>query len=468
MAFQLVHDQEGKLLRGKQAAVVGLGKSGLSAIELCLARGARVRAADEKSEAELGLSAAALRGQGVELVLGGLCERSWRGADLVVVSPGVPLSTPALKAAREAGVPVFGEVELASMLVQRRAGPVIGITGTNGKSTTTALTGELFGKAPGRTFVGGNLGRPWSEAALDEQGFDAHVVELSSFMLEGIERARFNGAALLNLTPDHLDRYESHEAYGAAKARVFGTQGAGDFAVVNADDAAVMALAKAAKVPVYGFSTRGRPVAEGPALAGLAVPSGAGAFSFTFGDQERFRVENLALRGAHNLENAMAAALLARLGGVTASQVQAGLDSYPGLPHRLELARTLDGVEWVNDSKATNVDSTLVALKAFPGGLWVIAGGKGKGAPYLPMVEASRGRVKGVLTIGQDAPAIEAAYLGVAQVHPCGTLDRAIALARELAKAGEVVLLSPACASYDQFKNFEDRGDTFKRLVRAL
>ncbi|MCY1043447.1 Mur ligase family protein, partial [Corallococcus sp. bb12-1] len=255
--------------------------------------------------------------------------------------------------------------------------------------------------------------------------------------------------------------------YGAAKARIFMNQQAGsDFAVVNADDAAVMTLAASARVPVYGFSVTGRPVADVPKLAGLAVAR-EGGFRLEFSGED-FVLRNRALRGAHNAQNAMAATLLARLGGVSAEAVQAGLDGYPGLPHRLESVRVLDGVEWVNDSKATNVDSVLVALKAFAGGVWLIAGGKGKGAPYAPMVEAGQGKVKGVLTLGQDADALARAYANDAPVHACGTLDAAVTKARSLAVEGDTVLLSPACASYDQFKNFEDRGDTFKRLVGAL
>jgi UDP-N-acetylmuramoylalanine--D-glutamate ligase len=459
-------------LTGQKVLVFGLAKSGLAAIKLLRANGAQVTALDARDEAALGDVGRELKAQGVHLVTGKTPERLLEVQDLVVVSPGVPLALPELQAARDAGVPVWGEVELAWRYMSEV--PVFGITGTNGKSTTTALTGELFAKGGGRTFVGGNLGRPLAEAALSPEDWDTLVVELSSFQLEGIHKLRPKGAAILNLTPDHIDRYPSHEAYGEAKARIFLNQREGDFAVVNADDAHVMRLARKAKVPVYGFTSSRTPEAlnanEKAALAGLAYARPGGfAFWMEGGKrEEHFTLTNRALRGAHNAENAMAAALLARLGEVSHEAVQQGLDSYPGLPHRLESVRVLDGVEWVNDSKATNVDSVLVALRAFPGNLLIIAGGKGKGAPYQPMVEAGRGKVKGVLTIGQDAPTIEAAYQGEAPVHPCGTLEQAVARARELARAGDVVLLSPACASYDQFQNFEHRGDTFKRLVKAL
>ncbi|RKH12041.1 UDP-N-acetylmuramoyl-L-alanine--D-glutamate ligase [Corallococcus sp. CA053C] len=455
-------------LSGRKVAVFGLAKSGVAALRLLLQHGAKVTALDARSEDALGDVAKELQAKGVTLVTGATPEGLLTRQDLVVVSPGVPLSLPELEAARTSGVPVWGEIELAWRFLELGGVTrLLGITGTNGKSTTTALTGELFARGGQRTFVGGNLGRPLAEAAVSPGDWDALVVELSSFQLEGIHTLRPLGSAILNLTPDHLDRYADQGEYGAAKARIFMNQDAGrDFAVVNADDAAVMSLAVSARAPVYGFSLTGRPVVDAPKLAGLAVAQDGG-FRLEFSG-EAFTLTNRALRGAHNTQNAMAAALLARLGGISRDAVQAGLDSYPGLPHRLESVRVLDGVEWVNDSKATNVDSVLVALKAFAGDVWLIAGGKGKGAPYAPMVEAGQGKVKGVLTIGQDADALARAYANEAPVHACGTLDAAVAKARGLAKAGDTVLLSPACASYDQFKNFEDRGDTFKRLVGAL
>jgi UDP-N-acetylmuramoylalanine--D-glutamate ligase len=449
-------------LRGKRVAVYGLGKSGLSACRLLLREGAQVVAIDARMPGEIP-EAAELN---VRLFREGDVARALEGVELLVVSPGVPLSKPELQAARDGGVTVWGEVELASQLLPE--GPLLGITGTNGKSTTTALTGEIFSRSGKRTFVGGNLGRPLTDAALDDRPFGAYVVELSSYQLEGIVETRLRGAALLNLTPDHLDRYESFQAYGAAKARIFLNQKDGDFAVVNADCPDTLRLAQGAKVPVYGFTMTGKPASSGIALAGLAVAKGEG-FSFTFERGKPYLVQTPSLRGAHNLQNAMAAALLARLSGLSPDEIQAGISQYPGLPHRLERVRLLDGVEWVNDSKATNVESTLVALKAFEGErVWLIAGGKGKGAPYLPLVEASKGRVKGVLTVGQDALAIEAAFRGGFGVHPCETLERAVEAARGLATDGDVVLLSPACASLDQFKNFEHRGETFRALVRAL
>jgi len=453
-------------LEGKKVIVYGLGKSGLSAARLLLAQGARVTGVDQKREDELGEAVSALRAQGLALALAPIRDGLLASADLVVVSPGVPLAGAEIQQAKAAGVKIWGEVELASRFVQ---GPMVGITGTNGKSTTTALTGELFASGGRRAFVGGNLGRPLSEAALESRAYDAQVIELSSFQLEGIESLRLNCAALLNLSPDHLDRYRSHAEYSAAKARIFRNQQPEDAAVVNADDPEVVSLAGANRARLFGFSRQRDPASASPLFRGGAAAKGPGFQIALHGkERETYSVSNRALRGSHNIENAMAAALLARLSGISPEAVQRGLDAFPGLPHRLESVRTLDGVEWVNDSKATNVASALVALKALAGRIWLIAGGKGKGAPYEPMVEAARGKVKGLLTIGEDAQTIERAFATAYPVQACETLDRAVQRARSLSTSGDIVLLSPACASYDQFDNFEQRGDAFKRLVRAL
>ena len=449
-------------LSARSVAVVGLGKSGKGAIELLLKRGVKVTAFDENASSP---DAAELRARGVEVRLGPLAPKLLAGHDLVVVSPGVPLTKPELAAARELGAQLIGEVELAWRCLPEGAGPVLGITGTNGKSTTTALLGELVKQSGQKTFVGGNLGLAFTHACAEK--YDAHVVELSSFQLEGATTMECLGAAILNLTPDHLDRYPSHQAYGEAKARIFSSQPKHGFAVINADDKAVVALAKKAHVPVFGFSLD--PARTNAGFSGIATGRD-GVFMLLGGEfrGERYAVNNPALRGDHNLANAMAAVLMARLFGVAAPQVQLGLDSFGGLAHRLERVRELDGVEWINDSKATNVDSSLVALKALRGNIWLIAGGKGKGAPYEPLVAAGKGKLKGVLTIGADAANVAAAFEKSTDVIGCGTLDAAIAKARALAKRGDTVLLSPACASYDQFDNFEHRGDTFKRLVREL
>jgi UDP-N-acetylmuramoylalanine--D-glutamate ligase len=452
-------------LGGKQVAVLGAGKSGRAASELLLWRGARVTLWDERAAHQLGAEALTARGVAVR---GGvpLGDVDLGRPDLVVVSPGVPIRLRSIIRARESGVPVWGEIELAARFLPQGA-VVLGVTGTNGKSTTTALLGALCQAGGLEPFVGGNLGTPLSAAVL-EPPRRTYVLELSSFQLEGMETVRVHGAAVLNLTPDHLDRYEGMEDYAAAKARIFRNQEPGDVAVVNDDDPWTVGMLEGTRGRRMGFTATGN-LAPRSRYAEMAVPTGDGSFSLRSGAGFALG-NNRALRGDHNLANAMAASLLAFHAGVDPKDIQLGLATFPGLPHRLESVRTLEGVEWINDSKATNVDAVLTALAAFSPEqrLWLIAGGKGKGAPYRPLVEASVGKVAGLLTIGQDAPLLDAEFSPVLPVHACETLDRAVALARTLARHGDVVLLSPACASYDQFRNFEHRGDTFRALVEAL
>jgi UDP-N-acetylmuramoylalanine--D-glutamate ligase len=456
----------GPAFRDRAVAVLGAARSGLAAARLLAHHGARVTLWDERPAADLGPVASELAAAGAVLrgglPLGGV---DLGRPDFVVVSPGVPLALPSIVRARAAGCPVWGEVELAGRFLLPGAA-VLGVTGTNGKSTTTALLGALCEAGGLAPFVGGNLGIPFSEA-MEGAPRSTYVLELSSFQLEGIEDLRLHGAAVLNLTPDHLDRYDSLAAYAAAKARIFRNQEPGDVAVVNADDPGTLAMLEGTRGARFAFTaTAGRP--PPPGIAGLAEPTADG-FRLAFASVSLV-LRNRALRGAHNRANAMAAALLAFHAGVKPGALQAGLDGFPGLAHRLESVRVLDGVEWVNDSKATNVDAVLTALAAFPPGqrLWLIAGGKGKGAPYAPLVQAAVGKVAGLLTVGQDGPLLQREFAAVCPVHSCETLERAVARGRELARPGEVVLLSPACASYDQFRNFEHRGEVFKELVGAL
>ena len=418
--------------------MVGLARSGVAAARLCAREGARVTVTDRRPAADLGGPLAALDGAGVRRALGGHDRADFEGADLVVASPGVP---------------------------------VVAITGTNGKSTTTALTGALFARDR-RTFTGGNLGTPLCDLVLSGERVDAIVLELSSFQIDGVERLRPRIAAILNVTPDHLDRYPDVDAYAAAKARLFGLQAPGDAAVANARDPRALAMASASRgtLHTFGFGPPARGAARdpdvdpGPVGAAIVLCPASAA-------EERYLVRNRALRGRHNRENAMAAVLCARILGVSGAAVQTGLDAFPGLPHRLELVSERGGVEWVNDSKATNVDSTAVGLSAFSPSrarVVLIMGGRGKGAPYAPLRPLFEGRVKALLTIGEDAPKVEAELGDLCRTEPCGTLAQAVQRAARIVSAGEVVLLSPACASYDQFRSYEDRGDAFRRHVQEL
>jgi len=398
-------------LAGRHALVVGLGKSGAAAARLLRSRGASVVAADDKQVPFDG-------------ELRSVSPKSLNGVDLVVVSPGVPLTLQIFQEARALHLEIIGEVELAARFIEE---PILGITGTNGKSTTTALCGHL-------------LATPLSERVLQGGRLDASVCELSSYQLESIATMRCAGATALNVSPDHMDRYPSLDAYAAAKERIFANQRAGDLAALNAADARVVAMKTNPGVQRKLFDPR----------------------------TDALQLRAKTLRGAHNKENALAACLLARHLGVSGEPLHRGLDSYPGLPHRLEPVRVLDGVEFINDSKATNVDSVEKSLSAFEAGVIIIMGGRGKGAPYAPLRELLKKRAKAILTLGEEATRIAAELGDVAPLHACGTLAAAVAKARALARPGDTVLLSPACASYDQFKNFEDRGEQFKALVRGL
>jgi UDP-N-acetylmuramoylalanine--D-glutamate ligase len=455
-------------LKGRKVTVVGLAKSGLAAARLLAREGARVTVTDRRPAADAAAELAALEGLAVRPVLGGHDEADFTGADLVVCSPGVPRSIAPIRAARAAGVPVWAEVELAWRFFPET--PVVAITGTNGKSTTTALTGALVGQDR-PVFTGGNLGTPLCEHVLSGRSVGAIVAELSSFQLEGVDRFRPRVAAILNVTPDHLDRYRDVDDYAAAKARLFARQQPPDFAVANARDPRALAMAAASRGRVLTFGFGGaepgaaRDPDGGSEVGELLFQPRAGTAP------ERYRLANRALRGRHNRENAMAAILCARLLEVPPAAVQRGLDLFPGLAHRLELVRERGGVEWVNDSKATNVDSTSVGLAAFPAGaprVVLIMGGRGKGAPYAPLRPLFGERVKALLTVGEDAPAVERELGDLAPTEACGTLAAAVARAAQLTVAGDVVLLSPACASYDQFDSYEHRGATFRRLVEEL
>jgi UDP-N-acetylmuramoylalanine--D-glutamate ligase len=451
----------GAELSGKRVTVVGLARSGVAAARLCAREGAAVTVTDRRAEAELEAPLRALPG-GVRRRLGGHDLADFEGADLVVVSPGVPMANPEIEAARRRGVPVWGEVELGFRLLAPGA-TVVGITGTNGKSTTTALTGALL-QADRPTFVGGNLGTPLCEHLLAGDRAAAVVLELSSFQLEGIERFHAHVGAVLNVTPDHLDRYPGVEAYAAAKARLFAAQQPEDFAIANGRDPRALAMASASRGDLYEFGFG--PPADGAARDPGGEPGpGGGEIWFTRRSRgpERFLLRNRALRGRHNRENAMAAALCARLLGVAGERVQAGLDAFQGLPHRLELVRERDGVRYVNDSKATNVASTLVALESFDTPIRLILGGQGKGEDYTPLRAPVAERCAGVYLIGEEAERLAAVVGG----ERCGTLERAVDAAASAARPGEIVLLSPACASFDQFEDYEARGRTFKELVAA-
>ncbi len=446
-------------LSGRKVLIVGLARSGVAAAKLCAAKGARVTATDKRKPAQLEAQVRELLPLGVRFELGGHDVESFTAAELIVCSPGVPLANAEFTEARKAGVAIVGEAELAASFVEE---PIVGITGTNGKSTTTALIGHLLAQSGKSVFLGGNLGTPLSERVLDGTPRDVSVVELSSYQLEAVQAFRAQVAVLTNLTPDHLDRYPSAEAYYQAKRAIFRGQTPDDYAVLNAADEKTLRLHQGASSLPITFG-------HGPAQDRAARDDGSRiVVRLPGGVDESYETLGRTLRGKHNRENAMAAIVAARLAGATEGGVREGLTNFPGLPHRLEIVRVQGGVEWINDSKATNVDSTTVALQALAGPVIWIAGGLGKGAPYAPLRPLLGGRVKALLTIGADAAALAAELGDVVPVTACETLDRAVATARALAASGDQVLLSPACASFDQFKSYEHRGATFRALVEAL
>ncbi|MEQ1884112.1 MAG: UDP-N-acetylmuramoyl-L-alanine--D-glutamate ligase [Bryobacteraceae bacterium] len=432
-------------LQGKKAVVVGMARSGVAAAELLREKGARVRAVDQNPVAVTGLF----------VPVEPQTPAAFADADLIVLSPGVPADLDFLNDARKRGVSIVGDLELASWFLK---GEIIGITGANGKTTTTALTGHILKSSDIPVQVGGNIGTPPASMVATSQENQWNVLELSSFQLETTDTFRARIGAALNVTPDHLDRHGTIERYAEAKARLFVNQLANDFRVLNAEDEICRSYAKRGHGATVWFSSS-REVSPG-----LYLKDG----SIYADGQPLMAVTEIPLRGMHNVENTMAAAAIARLVGATPQQIRRAVRTFPGVEHRLEFVRNLDGVEWFNDSKATNVDATLKAVAAFPGRLWVILGGKDKGTDYTGLKIPLQEKARGVLLIGAAAGKIAAQLNGAAPMIACETLERAVAEARRKAEPGDVVVLAPACASFDQFQNFEHRGREFKRLVGEL
>jgi UDP-N-acetylmuramoylalanine--D-glutamate ligase len=446
-------------LKGKRVLVVGLGRSGAASAFFLQEHGAKVTVSDEKSEAQLQNEMAALLDRGISIETGRHGERTFRDQDLIVVSPGVPSDQPHIQLARTMGIPVIGEVELAFRFLQ---GKVVAITGSNGKTTTTTLVGEILAKSGKKTLVGGNIGTPVISLAGKSQPDTLSVLEISSFQLETIQQFQPWIAAILNITPDHLDRHHTFEAYAEAKARIFENQTRDDFAVLNADDPACAALKNKVKSELYWFS-RKQPVENGAYLKGDQI-----VFRRNAQEQAVLSRSEIQLKGAHNLENVLAAVAMGMLAGCTPEQVRRAVHEFRAVEHRLELVTTVNGVAFYNDSKATNVDATVKALESFAGNIHIILGGKDKGSDYTPLAPLLRERAKQVYLIGAAAEKIASQVQGAAPLARSGTLERAVRQAFEAAKPGDIVLLAPACASFDQFDNYEHRGRVFKELALAL
>ncbi len=434
--------------------VVGLGKSGLAAARFLLDRGARVTVTDTRSEDELGAAAAALEGLRVERRLGKQTAELFLEQEAIVPSPGVAWDHPWLIAARERGVLTVGELDIAAAHLEGRA---IGITGTNGKTTTTALIGHILTQAGRPVNLAGNIGTPLLATLGDPRPDRWHVLELSSFQLEASTAFRCHIAVVLNITPDHLDRHRTFDAYAGAKSRILANQKPADFAVLNADDACCRKLAEAANSRLLWFS-RERRTAPGACVDSRGIVSDG---KFVCG-------LDLPIKGPHNLENALAAVTAASAAGAPADVIGAALRSFQPVEHRLEFVRNVQGVSYYNDSKATNVDAALHACRSFDRGLWIILGGRDKGSDYRPLGNALAGRARGVLLIGEAASIIRGHLDGAAPMEDVATMERAVAFARNYAQPGDSVVLAPACASFDQFADYIERGREFKRLVKGL
>jgi UDP-N-acetylmuramoylalanine--D-glutamate ligase len=445
-------------LNGKRVLVVGLGKSGVASALFLKAQGARVTVSDTKSGDELRNEIPVLLDHGITVETGGHGDRTFRGQDLIVVSPGVPVDAGPLVQARALGEAVIGEIELAAQFLP---GPIVAITGSNGKTTTTTLTGEIMIAAGFPALVGGNIGTPAISLAERAKPETVIVLEVSSFQLETIQTFRPKVAVVLNVTPDHLDRHRTLEAYVDAKARIFENQQASDFAVLNADDPTCVTMASRKHAQVFWFS-RQKEVRQG-----AWVREGNIVFRDGAGQKEIMQISEIPLKGAHNLENVLAAVCAGALMGCAPEKIRQAVRDFKAVEHRLEFVATIRGVDYYNDSKATNVDATIKALESFPANIHLILGGKDKGSDYTVLNDLLRQRVKRVYTIGAAAAKIESQIKGVEVVH-AETLESAIRKANAVAQSGDVVLLAPACASFDQFKSYEHRGKVFKEIVRGL
>jgi len=445
-------------LRGKRVLVIGLARTGVATALFCAARGANVTATDARPENEISEAIAPLRTAGIRLELGGHVENTFPEQDLIVPSPGVPADAPLLQAARAKGVTIWSEVELADRFLHGR---LIGITGSNGKTTTTSLVEHILKTAGFSTILAGNIGTPMIARVEQTSDDTIAVVELSSFQLELLETFRPNISVFLNLTPDHLDRHHTLEAYGRAKARIFENQTEADSAILNADDPATTPLAPA-RPHLYWFSRKQR-VAQGAFVRGNEI-----VFRHDGKEEAVLSLKEIPLPGAHNVENVLAAIAATRLAGAEPAAIAKGVRSFAGVEHRLEFVAEIGRVRYYNDSKATNVDATLKALDAFPGRILIILGGKDKGSDYTALQKPLREKAILALLIGAAAEKIEKQIAGSVAMEHAGTIERAVEIASHAARPGDVVLLAPACASFDQFQNYEHRGRVFKDLVHQL
>lgn len=445
-------------LSGKNVLIVGLARTGVAVARFLVEKGARVTVTDMKDAVALANYVEKLQGLPIEFALGRHDLEAFRNAALVVVSPGVPMNIEPLQVSRAANVPVISEIELASRFI---TAPIVAITGTNGKTTTTTLLGEIFRTVGRKTFVGGNIGNPLIDLPVSGEATDIVVAEISSFQLEGIERFRPRVSVLLNITEDHLDRYASYQEYIDAKGRIFENQTSEDFAVLNIDDPLTAGFA--GKICAMVF-----PTSQEKELEQGAFRSGDDICLRRAGKEWRFPLSGLRLKGVHNVDNVMAAMGSALLMGIDPQQAFAAIAEFRGLPHRMEYVRTVNGVDYYNDSKGTNVGSVVRSLESFRENVVLIAGGKDKGGDYSPIANLVKERVTHLILLGEAKEKIRDQLGHLTDTRLVKSLEEAVDLAHDLAKPGGVVLFSPACSSFDMFKSYEERGDRFAGKVLSL
>jgi UDP-N-acetylmuramoylalanine--D-glutamate ligase len=447
-------------LKGKKVLVVGLGKSGLAAALFLRRRGAQVTVSDLRSAQALSKEIPSLLEAGIVVEAGGHGLLTFRRQDLIVVSPGVPLSTPELVQVRRLGLPIIGELELAARFLK---GKVLAITGSNGKTTTTTLSGEIFSAAGLNPLVAGNIGLPVIDVVDQSTEAGWSVLEVSSFQLETTESFHPHVAVILNITPDHLDRHGTFENYVAMKEKIFANQTGEDYLILNGDDPIAQQAAGRTKSQVLWFS-RSKIVRCGAFLLD-------GMVMFRPTEQGKpipvLPLADIPLKGEHNIENVLAAVCAACVAKIPTQTIAQTIAAFQAVEHRLEFVAAIHGVDYYNDSKATNVDATAKAIASFPGNIHLILGGKDKNSDYTQLNALLRARVKAVYTIGSAAEKIESQISGVTRIIRTGTLEAAVDQAAGQAVAGDVVLLAPACSSFDQFENYEQRGKVFKQAVLA-
>lgn len=446
-------------LRGRNVLVVGAARTGVSVARFLIRMGASVILTDIKKNGDIEKGVGFMRTKDVKLELGKHKLQTFLKADLIVVSPGISMEIEPLVAAGDKGIPVMSEIELAFMFIDA---PIIAITGTNGKTTTTYLLGRMIERSGKRSFVGGNIGRPLIESPMEDSNAEIVVAEVSSFQLEGISTFRPWIGILLNLTEDHLDRYPSYERYCEAKKRLFMNQDDIDFSILNRDDEKVMDIGKVSKGQILTFGM-GRDSQAGAFLEGDTV-----IYRSPEGKEDQYDLVGTRLIGHHNRQNIMAAVIAARLSGCPKKVVEEVLHEATGLEHRMEYVTTVNDVAYYNDSKATNTGAVIKALTSFSSPIILIAGGKDKGVGLHDMRKEIEKRVKSLILLGEAKDRMAKELFGTAPIFLVESMDEAVQLAYIEARAGDVVLLSPACSSFDHYRDYEERGEDFKARVDAL